>query len=197
MRYLFVALLTLSYGELFACPALAAPTTKVNPISSVVIFGDSYTDQGVSQYRPGSNGQVGTPVRALNSALTLQDRWILTNTGELGHSSVNWRACMARVCNSILKGKCLRLCTIWICMRQHLRFLLSARSETESDSNISRRQSICQQHRSKGTLQSKFSDCVRYLDRNKWSWKWCLSHREPAERNAHNQLHRLCLRATW
>ena len=74
MRYLFVALLTLSYGELFACPALAAPTTKVNPISSVVIFGDSYTDQGVSQYRPGSNGQVGTPVRALNSALTLQDR---------------------------------------------------------------------------------------------------------------------------
>lgn len=74
MKYLFVALLTLSYGKLFACPALAAPIAKVKPFSSVVIFGDSYTDQGVAQYRPGSNGQVGTPVWALNSAFPLQDR---------------------------------------------------------------------------------------------------------------------------
>ena len=72
MRYLFVALLTMSCGELFAFPALAAPTVKVKPFSSVVIFGDSYTDQGVAQYRPGSNGQVGTPVCPRNSSFPCQ-----------------------------------------------------------------------------------------------------------------------------
>lgn len=74
MRYLFVALLTLSCREWLAFLALAAPTAKVKPFSSVVIFGDGYTEQGVAQYRPGSYGQVGTPVCALNLAFPLPDR---------------------------------------------------------------------------------------------------------------------------
>jgi hypothetical protein len=35
--------------------------------SSLVIFGDSYTDQGVHQYRPASDGTVGVPVRDTHS----------------------------------------------------------------------------------------------------------------------------------
>jgi phospholipase/lecithinase/hemolysin len=47
----------------WVCPTLADNTPKFKSFSSVVIFGDSYTDQGVSQYMPGSNGEVGKPVR--------------------------------------------------------------------------------------------------------------------------------------
>ncbi|KAJ5891234.1 uncharacterized protein N7473_007462 [Penicillium subrubescens] len=50
-----------------ACPTRAVNTTKFKPFSSVVIFGDSYTDQGVSQYRPGSNGAVGQPGTVLST----------------------------------------------------------------------------------------------------------------------------------
>jgi hypothetical protein len=31
--------------------------------STLVVFGDSYTDQGVHSYTPDANGTVGTPVR--------------------------------------------------------------------------------------------------------------------------------------
>lgn len=54
--------LTLTGVNVWAYPTLADTTSKFKSLSSVVIFGDSYTDQGLAQYRPGSNGEVGTPV---------------------------------------------------------------------------------------------------------------------------------------
>jgi hypothetical protein len=49
----------------FPCVVLAAPTSHSKWFSSVVIFGDSYTDQGVHQYRPDENGEVAEPVCSL------------------------------------------------------------------------------------------------------------------------------------
>jgi hypothetical protein len=46
----------------FPCVVLAAPASNSKSFTSVVIFGDSYTDQGVYQYRPDENGEVAEPV---------------------------------------------------------------------------------------------------------------------------------------
>lgn len=41
----------------------AKPQLKLDTFSSLVLFGDSYTDQGVRQYRPGPDGTIPEPVR--------------------------------------------------------------------------------------------------------------------------------------
>jgi hypothetical protein len=45
----------------------SASRSMARKFSSLVIFGDSYTDQGVHQYRPASDGTVGVPVRDTHS----------------------------------------------------------------------------------------------------------------------------------
>lgn len=41
---------------------LLEPIAALN-FSTLVVFGDSYTDNGVRKYTPDANGNVGTPVR--------------------------------------------------------------------------------------------------------------------------------------
>lgn len=62
MKCPFPALLALACAIVRAYPTLADTTSKPKQVSSVVIFGDSYTDDGLTQYRPDSNGEVGEPV---------------------------------------------------------------------------------------------------------------------------------------
>jgi hypothetical protein len=62
MKCRFPASLALTCAIVRAYPTLADTTSKSKQVSAVVIFGDSYTDEGLTQYRPGSNGEVGEPV---------------------------------------------------------------------------------------------------------------------------------------
>jgi hypothetical protein len=47
------------------CSASSLPSSSkrmLKKFSSLVVFGDSYTDQGLHQYRPLSDGTIGKPV---------------------------------------------------------------------------------------------------------------------------------------
>ncbi|CEN60490.1 hypothetical protein ASPCAL02927 [Aspergillus calidoustus] len=61
--------------------ALAAPTSGSKSFSSVVIFGDSYTDQGVYQYRPDSNGEVAEPGTSLSTGGRVWPQYIAQYSG--------------------------------------------------------------------------------------------------------------------
>ncbi|OOQ83027.1 putative GDSL-like lipase/acylhydrolase [Penicillium brasilianum] len=66
MKCHFPALLALAFAFVRAYPTLDT-TSKSKQVSAVVIFGDSYTDEGLTQYRPGSNGEVGEPGTVLST----------------------------------------------------------------------------------------------------------------------------------
>lgn len=60
MQRLFAALLAvIGLDVVYAAPAVR--DLKLKSFSTLVVFGDSYTDQGVYQYRPSADGTVGTP----------------------------------------------------------------------------------------------------------------------------------------
>ncbi|KAL4938818.1 hypothetical protein BDV06DRAFT_225645 [Aspergillus oleicola] len=61
--------------------ALASPTTNGKQLSSVVIFGDSYTDQEVHQYRPDDNGEVAQPGTELSTGGRVWPQYIKQYSG--------------------------------------------------------------------------------------------------------------------
>ncbi|KAL2811619.1 GDSL lipase/esterase [Aspergillus granulosus] len=88
-----------------SCLILAVPTSNPKSFSSVVIFGDSYTDQGVYQYRPDSNGEVAEPGTYLSTGGRVWPQYIGQYTGvNIYDYAISGAVCDATFAPSPRKG---------------------------------------------------------------------------------------------
>jgi hypothetical protein len=67
----FIMRYSVPLGFIAGASVAQATKLKLDTFSSLVLFGDSYTDQGVRQYRPDPDGTIPEPVRTLTLLLLL------------------------------------------------------------------------------------------------------------------------------
>ncbi|KAL3443932.1 GDSL lipase/esterase [Aspergillus insuetus] len=82
----------------FSGVVLAAPASNSKSFSSVVIFGDSYTDQGVYQYRPDANGEVAEPGTSLSTGGRVWPQYV----GQYSGANIYDYAISGAVCDSTI-----------------------------------------------------------------------------------------------